>query len=41
MFKIYLMNKKFTRNTARIILVTFSLTESLRISAKIGITLNL
>jgi len=36
-----LMKNTFTRNTARIIRVTFSITESLRISAKIGITLNL
>lgn len=32
---------KLTLNTARIILVTFSLTESLSMSARIGITLNL
>ena len=30
-----------TLKTARIILVTFSLTESLKISANMGITLNL
>lgn len=30
-----------TRKTAKIILVTFSFTESLSISARIGITLNL
>jgi len=34
-------SQKLTLNTARIMRVTFSLTESLRMSANIGITLNL
>lgn len=37
----YFNEEKFTLNTARIIRVTFSLTESLKMSAKIGMTLNL